>query len=96
MLTSFGRLMGERRTLRGREALNCQIGPPLPSNRSERPLWGRFAFQRSGSHAWLISRVGWMDAVEAVPVNRRWRSDPLPWLTHSPNGNSRHASQRGQ
>ena len=32
-----------RRSLRGRLARNCQIGPPLPSNRSERPLWGRFA-----------------------------------------------------
>lgn len=24
------------------------------------------------------------------------RSEPLPWLTHSPSGYTRHASQRGQ
>jgi len=34
-----------------------------------------------------------MDAVEAVPVNRRWRSDPVPWLTHSPSGNTRIAAR---
>ena len=37
-----------------------------------------------------------MGALAAATVSRRWCIDPLPWLTHSPSGRTRHASHRGQ
>ena len=33
--------------------------------------------------------IGSMDAVEAVPVNRRWRSDLFPWADGVPRGITR-------
>jgi hypothetical protein len=44
----------------------------------------------------LIFHVGSMGALAAATVSRRWCIDPLPWLTHSPSGRTRHALHRGQ